>query len=595
MMAAPLRERVYVGDLGQSVSDLSDHDRSLLPSRPCNYKLWDEKSMMSAIKAVIDHGMSIRGAAEFYGVPKSTLGDRISGRVLPGSKSGPDTHLTSEEEEELAGFLCRTALIGHARTRKEVLAIVNRILSSRGKKKEVTPGWWASFVARHPKLTLRTPATLSLSRANATDPQVINTYFDELEMTLEENGLTDKPCQIFNMDETGMPLDPSPLKVVTWKGHKNPAQVSSGSKAQVTVVGCVSAGGQCLPPMVIWDRKRLPPELAVGEVPGTIYGLSAKGWIDQELFDLWFTQHFLRYAPLARPLLLLMDGHSSHYCPSTVKTAAKEKVILFTLPPNTTHLTQPLDKSVFGPLKVQWRQVCHRYIVEHPGARITKHNFSIVFSEAWILSMTPRNIVSGFRTTGVWPINRNAIVLPMDPSNLAAKSGVAYIPMFTPAKRRLSSVHSSDSPVSDKYVPAEKHAPLASYLDSPNYRRIAVTHTKSSIRVLTSAENLQRIEHKEKEKQAKQQEKEERARRREERRGLQKGQGSQKRVAPFSVEELVMFNTRYENGYDLSTDSRYNEWLAQYHPQNGNEYSVLCTLQTVCVCVYVIYYVVLHI
>ena len=541
-MAAPLRERVYVGDLGQSVSDLSDHDRSLLPSRPCNYKVWDEKSMMSAIKAVIDHGMSIRGAAEFYGVPKSTLGDRISGRVLPGSKSGPDTHLTSEEEEELAGFLCRTALIGHARTRKEVLAIVNRILPSRGKKKEVTPGWWASFVACHPKLTLCTPATLSLSRANATDPQVINTYFDELEMTLEENGLTDKPCQIFNMDETGMPLDPSPLKVVTCKGHKNPAQVSSGSKAQVTVVGCVSAGGQCLPPMVIWDRKRLPPELAVGEVPGTIYGLSAKGWIDQELFDLWFTQHFLRYAPLAHPLLLLMDGHSSHYCPSTVKTAAKEKVILFTLPPNTTHLTQPLclDHS-----KCSGGKCVTDTLWNIPEQE------SLSTTEAWILSMTPRNIVSGFRTTGVWPINQNAIVLPMDPSNLAAESGVAYIPMFTPAKRRLSSVHSSDSPVSDKYVPAEKHAPLASYLDSPNYRRIAVTHTKSSICVLTSAENLQRIEHKEKEKQAKQQEKEERARRRKERRGLQKGQGSQKRVAPFSVEELMMFNTRYENGYDL--------------------------------------------
>ena len=27
----------------------------------------------------------------------------------------------------------------------------------------------------------------------------------------------------------------------------------------------------------LWDRKTLAPELAVGEVPGTIYGVSAKG------------------------------------------------------------------------------------------------------------------------------------------------------------------------------------------------------------------------------------------------------------------------------------------------------------------------------
>ena len=113
---------------------------------------------------------------------------------------------------------------------------------------------------------------------------------------------------LHNMDETGMPLDPGPLRVATWKGHKNPSQVSSGLKSQMTVVGCVSAGGQCLPPMVIWDRKTLPPELAVGEVPGTIYGLSDKGWIDQELFNMWFHMHFLRYAPPTRPVLLLMDG-----------------------------------------------------------------------------------------------------------------------------------------------------------------------------------------------------------------------------------------------------------------------------------------------
>ena len=291
------------------------------------------------------------------------------------------------------------------------MAIVDCLLSSRGKKTAVSPGWWASFVARHPKLTLRTPATLSLARANATDHVVIDNYFDE---------------QIFNMDETGMPFDPQPL--VTWRGHKNPTQVL---KSQVTVVGCVSAGGQCVPPMVIWDRKNLPPELAVGEVPETIYSLSMK---DQELFDLWFTQHFLRYAPPIRPLLLLMDGHSSHYCPSTIKTAAREKVFLFTLPPNTTHLTQPLDKAVFGPLKVQWRQACHRYIVEHPGSRISKHNFSVIFSDAWIHVLTP---MSGFRKMGVYPPNRNAIVLPSDPQeNLEARSGVAYIPLFSPAKRR---------------------------------------------------------------------------------------------------------------------------------------------------------------
>ena len=482
---------------------------------------------------------------------------------------------------------------------------------------------------------MRTPATLSLARASASDRDIIDNYFDELESTLEANELLDKPCQIFNVDETGMPLDPKPLKIVTWKGHKNPSQVSSGVKSQITVVGCVSAGGQCLPPMVIWDRKNLPPELAMEEVPGTVYGLSSKGWIDQELFHLWFTKHFLLYAPPARPLLLLMDGHSSHYCPATIRYAAEERVILFSLPPNTTHLSQPLDKGIFGPLKVAWRQVCHEFLVKNPGAQVTKLNFSPLFSEAWVRALTPRNIISGFRTTGVYPPDRTAIRLPCEQMpNLAQKTGIAYIPLYTPAKRRISAIASAspkfskeehenfgkcyeagansdesryqvwlkmyhptcnstllsdsslsdfllpDSPLPDVYQPALKHSSIDCFLDCPDppQRRPAV-NDEHSIRVLTSSENLKRMEEKEKEKQRKAREKEERAKQRQAKKALKEQQKQQqqrpKRVCPqkkassritFSEEELAKFTRRYENGYDIATDERYNAWLQIFHP-----------------------------
>lgn len=64
-------------------------------------------------------------------------------------------------------------------------------------------------------------------------------------------------------------------------GTKNPVAVSSGDKSQVIVVPCVSGGGTSMPLMVILTRKMLPPDFTVGEVPGTVYGLSAHGWIDQ--------------------------------------------------------------------------------------------------------------------------------------------------------------------------------------------------------------------------------------------------------------------------------------------------------------------------
>ena len=85
------------------------------PVRPYQYKEWSPKSMLGAMKAVIKEGKSVCQAAVLYHVPKSTLGDRISGRVLPGATSGPPAYLTSEEEEEIVIFLCRSADVGHGR------------------------------------------------------------------------------------------------------------------------------------------------------------------------------------------------------------------------------------------------------------------------------------------------------------------------------------------------------------------------------------------------------------------------------------------------------------------------------------------------
>ena len=395
--------------------------------------------MNKAVAAVTQEGLSIREAALQFGVPKSTLGDRISGRVLSGATSGPDTYLDRSEEEELVKFLLRCAEIGYTKSRKQVLALVKRLLQKKGKCGTVTSGWWGSFCERHPNLTLRAPASLSRARAVASDPDVLDRYFDLLHEVLEKNNLLDQACQIFNMDETGMPLASPHVKIVTRKGDRNPVAPSSGDKSQITVVACVSAAGSFMPPMVILDRKTLPPRFTEGEISGTGYGLSAKGWIDQELFDGWFTDHFLKYAPVIRPLLLLLDGHSSHYCPDTIRLAAKEKVIIFALPPNTTHITQPLDKGCFGPLKTYWKEECHNYMTENPSKVMSRYVFSKLLSKAWTNAMTIRNITGGFKVCGICPFDRAALKVPLTKRHeqmekLAEKSGLAYIPLFSPAK-----------------------------------------------------------------------------------------------------------------------------------------------------------------
>ncbi len=58
--------------------------------------------------------------------------------------------------------------------------------------------------------------------------------------------------------------------------------------------------------------------------------------------------------------------------------------------------------------------------------------------------MTPKNIIAGFKTTGVYPPDRNAIKLPgKEVPNVATKTGNAYMPLYTPAKRRIPNLECS--------------------------------------------------------------------------------------------------------------------------------------------------------
>jgi len=72
--------------------------------------------------------------------------------------------------------------------------------------------------------------------------------------------------------------------------------------------------------------------------------LNSKGWVDSEHFRGWLSEHSLAHAVGAQPLLLLLDGHSSHYQPELVTYAREFGVIIFCLPPRDKYNSQSQDK-----------------------------------------------------------------------------------------------------------------------------------------------------------------------------------------------------------------------------------------------------------
>ena len=90
--------------------------------------------MTEAMEAVKNGEMGINRAAEEYNVPRTTLKDRLAGRVKHGSKSGPDPYLTSSEEDELVSFLINACKMGQGKTKREVIDVVRRTVKKKKEK-----------------------------------------------------------------------------------------------------------------------------------------------------------------------------------------------------------------------------------------------------------------------------------------------------------------------------------------------------------------------------------------------------------------------------------------------------------------------------
>ena len=90
--------------------------KAKLPNRPKKHKLWSNESMVEAMNVVKDGRMGINRAALEFAVPRTTLKDRIAGRVEHGTRVGPKPYLTEDEEKELVNFLLKCSKMGYGKT-----------------------------------------------------------------------------------------------------------------------------------------------------------------------------------------------------------------------------------------------------------------------------------------------------------------------------------------------------------------------------------------------------------------------------------------------------------------------------------------------
>lgn len=103
------------------------------------------------------------------------------------------------------------------------------------------------------------------------------------------------------------------------------------------------------------SKTTIPASWITGGPTGAVYGTTDSGWMTEQSFYEWMSDFFLPHIDEqsdGRPYLLLLDGHASHVSLRVRELAEAHNVFLFLLLPHSSHLCQPLDVAVFGPMKV---------------------------------------------------------------------------------------------------------------------------------------------------------------------------------------------------------------------------------------------------
>lgn len=380
------------------------------------------ETMAAAVDAVRITGMSLRQAADIYDVKFATLR-----RYVQKQKEDPNARMepkyavrlvfTKTQEESLCNYIKTCSKMAYGLNSKKArqiayeMAIHNnlKVPGNWTRTKSASKDWLRAFIKRTGCLSIRKPEACSLSRLTSFNKHNVGIFFSNLEKVYKENPSVVEKIRIYNMDETKTCTVQDPKKVLAEKGVKQLNQCSSAERGVlVTTLAIIRADGTFIPPAMVFPRKKFKQIMLNGAPPGTLGLANPSGWMTSELF-LDVLKHFIGHTNTTKenPSILIYDNHESHVSLEIAETAKKSGVLIVTIPPHTSNKLQPLDKSVYSSFKSFYNDAIDSWLVNHPGIPMTIYQVAECVGKAHSKAMNPENIMSGFKSTGIYPFNKN--------------------------------------------------------------------------------------------------------------------------------------------------------------------------------------------
>lgn len=268
--------------------------------------------------------------------------------------------------------------------------------------------WFYGFMRRNKMMRMRKPEQTSRNRATAFSKENVASFFKNYSKVFEKNAYTGK--QIWNMDETAFLTVPTKVGlVVARKGVRQVSVLTAQERGNlVTMAFAVSASGATIPPMFIFPRKNMQKIFMEHAPEGSIGFATPSGWTEENIFIKWMDHFIENVKPTAEsPVILFLDNHESHISLTAMNQAREHHIEVLSFPPHCSHKLQPLDVSVFGPVKTAYTVEYNNWTKSNANKDFEIHHIPKIVATILDANLTADVIKSGFRASGIWPYKEN--------------------------------------------------------------------------------------------------------------------------------------------------------------------------------------------
>ena len=371
---------------------------------------------------------SIRKCANAFNMPEATLRYHLSGRTSRSHAHEYRQILSNAEERTLVRWITHLTKTGFPASPTLAIQMAEEVRRNRfslthaitSYPRPIGKSWLDRFRTRHPEIKGAWTRKIESARHKALSREVVTMWFEAVTQLRLEHQYT--PDRIYNMDESGFAVgDSQSSRALVNIREESSWKVINGRQEWITAIECVSAAGVAIPPLIIFKAKYTNTAWIPADTPlDWRFSTSNSGWTSDSHAYEWITTVF---EPATRPAdptlhrLLAMDGHGSHITAKLIAHCMEHAIDLLILPPHTSHKLQPLDMSVFSPLKRGLAAETDAASRLDSG-RIQRVDWTNMYIRAREKALTSANIASGWKATGLEPLSPILVLdkLPTTPT-----------------------------------------------------------------------------------------------------------------------------------------------------------------------------------